>query len=537
MERDQIVNNLQLIKDSHKKCKECGISREEIIVPKFRLSEEQLAQRKIKFQNILEVFRSFFETTTIFMLNIPMLVTLNDNEGYLLEVQGDQYIQNFVEEVGIREGVEFTEDGIGTNSITLCLLEKRPIQVIGTDHYQTYLYATACYSVPLFSPNNEVIGCLTIMTTINHTNPLILSLLSSIGESFSRELKLRHQNKKLEFLSHIITNKTKNGIIIVDSHGRILEFNTSAEKITGLHKESTIGESIYELHPFSQYYIDIVEKGVDFQDVQIEISNDDVLNKKCCIIDAAPMYDDQTIIIGVIFQFRDITDYRILEEQIVRLDKLSLIGQLAAGVAHEIRNPLFSIRGFLQLIFEDHDRTKNYKELVLSEVDRIDRLVNDFVMVTRPSSPQKKIVNFDQLIDETISFLESEAKLHNAAISYTAEHDNIHIEADRGQLKQVFINIIKNSMEACETKAIVKIHAKVHVDQLIIKICDNGPGISPDQMKNVFNPFFTTKENGVGLGLAISNRIIEAHAGTIEIVSDPNGTCTIISLPFSDIEI
>lgn len=223
-----------------------------------------------------------------------------------------------------------------------------------------------------------------------------------------------------------------------------------------------------------------------------------------------------------------------IDERILRLDKLALVGQLSAGLAHEIRNPMQTVKGFIQHLFNDHNKeVSEYKNIVIDELDRINQLITDFLLVTQPSAPKKEKSSITDIIKETIKFLQNEATLHNIEILFKKEEEEIpDIPFDPAQMRQVFINLIKNAIEAVGENGKITIFVKKNNETITINIKDNGPGIPLSIINMVGNPFFTTKETGVGLGLSICKTIVKEHQGTINIENHKDGTLVYIQLPF-----
>ncbi|WP_018392863.1 ATP-binding protein [Bacillus sp. 37MA] len=234
----------------------------------------------------------------------------------------------------------------------------------------------------------------------------------------------------------------------------------------------------------------------------------------------------------------DITEYRKNSMKIQELEKLSLIGGLAAGVAHEIRNPLTSIIGFAQIIKESSidEATDKYLEIMLNELNRISTIVNEFMCISKPKeSMEFRNTDIKALVSRVIEFMKPQASLKGLNLIEFINSDSIiTAHCDPNHLTQVLMNLIQNALEATteSTQKIVVSLKNVNKDSLLIKITDQGSGISPERQKRLFEPFYTTKEKGTGLGLMMCKRIIENHNGTIEINSQlGKGTTVRIILP------
>ncbi|MDR6998301.1 PAS domain-containing protein [Neobacillus niacini] len=230
----------------------------------------------------------------------------------------------------------------------------------------------------------------------------------------------------------------------------------------------------------------------------------------------------------------DITERKRTEEVLHRQDKLAAIGQLAAGVAHEIRNPLTSMRGyaeFLQLDEKDPERLE-FLNIILDEIERVNTIVEDFMVLAKPKAVELEEKNVVPVIKNVVSLLEFEARKKNVHLHFECNQEIIQIECDENRLKQVFLNFIKNGIEAMPNGGELHVKTLIHESNVQISIQDTGVGIPKEKLKNLGEPFFTTKKNGNGLGLMVSFKIIESHNGKVFVESEPNkGTTFNILLP------
>lgn len=205
-------------------------------------------------------------------------------------------------------------------------------------------------------------------------------------------------------------------------------------------------------------------------------------------------------------------------------EKLAIVGELAAGMAHEIRNPLTSIRGFLQLLQSKYDPNaveQEYFAIIFNELDRINSIIKEFLNLSKPSQPQLQIMAYDQLLSEALLLAEQEAIMHEVKLSYEITPDMPPLCLNPAQIKQVILNIANNAIQATGRGGNVTVRSYFEPvsNQIVTIIEDDGPGIPPEKLQLIFEPFFTTKENGTGLGLTLSSRIIEDHGGKIEVNS------------------
>lgn len=231
----------------------------------------------------------------------------------------------------------------------------------------------------------------------------------------------------------------------------------------------------------------------------------------------------------------DITEEKENELKLRQMEKLSLVGELAAGIAHEIRNPLTSITGFAQILNESIDNPKliRYLEIMLDELARINHIVTEFMYIAKPhENMELRETDINKLISTVIQFMEPQFNLKNILISVDFD-STILTTCDPNQMKQVLINLIQNAIEATTSNHHIDISLKkVNGHYYSIQIKDRGCGISKERQKRLFEPFYTTKEKGTGLGLMMCKRIIENHNGTIELKSKHDeGTVVTIQLP------
>lgn len=220
------------------------------------------------------------------------------------------------------------------------------------------------------------------------------------------------------------------------------------------------------------------------------------------------------------------------EEQRRHLEKLSAVGQLAAGLAHEIRNPLTSIRGFIQISAAESPEVKKWESVILPEIDRINDLLKQFLHLSESRPVRYTLFNLDRLIDDVFQLLNPRAILMGHELVPQPPASPVIIEADTEQLKQVLINLVQNGLESLNSKGMVRVSWKETGDRIVIRVQDSGSGIPPEHLSRIFDPFFSTKGDGTGMGLSICHRIISEHGGQVHVTSQPGrGTTFNIHLP------
>ncbi|WP_139187773.1 MASE3 domain-containing protein [Bacillus tuaregi] len=245
-------------------------------------------------------------------------------------------------------------------------------------------------------------------------------------------------------------------------------------------------------------------------------------------------------VVEVVGSIVDITQLKKTEELLRKSEKLAVVGEMAAGVAHEIRNPLTTLKGFTQLLkMEVDDNRLPMLELMSSELNRIEMITNEFMVIAKPQAIEYKTHNIKDIMNQVLSFMEPQALLQNVTMNKLFIETEPYVQCDENQLKQVFINIIKNAFEAMPNGGSLTVEIKESNQQTIdISIKDTGVGIPKEIIPKLCEPFYTLKEKGTGLGLMISYRIIEAHKGTIAFSSNlDKGTIVTVELPLQAVEV
>jgi two-component system sensor histidine kinase HydH len=242
-------------------------------------------------------------------------------------------------------------------------------------------------------------------------------------------------------------------------------------------------------------------------------------------LSATPIRNSNGQCEGAVIVLRDLTEIKQLEEKVKRTEKLAAIGELAAGVAHEIRNPLSSIRGFAQFLkqaLKDRPKEQEYAQTMVNEVDRINRVVTDLLTFARPMAAKLAPTDVTELVEHAVRLVQPEAESCQAGIQMKVS-DLSKLPLDANQMTQALLNLLLNALQAVSQEGHVDIGAELNVSdsKLYFWVEDDGPGISKDKTEKIFEPFFTTREKGTGLGLSIVHKIVENHNGEI-IVESPS---------------
>ncbi|MDL1957183.1 MAG: PAS domain S-box protein [Candidatus Desulfofervidus auxilii] len=351
----------------------------------------------------------------------------------------------------------------------------------------------------------------------------------------SEELK-----KMYDFQKKLIENSI-DGIVATDEKRNIVIFNERAEAIFGYSQEEVVGKmKIDELYPPGvSKKIERVLYDDNFGG-RGRLANYEtvIINKKGeqvpVWLSAALIHGENGKEIGTVVVFRDLTERKELEEKILQSERLATIGRGVSYIGHEIKNPLIIIGGFTQQVLYSTKDEKNRQKLqiVLEEIERLNQFLTSISDFTKFTKPQLSISNINDIVNEVHNLIELELK--DKQIKFVKSLDPHIPESllDIKQIKQVLLNIIKNSIEAMPGGGNLTVITTLKNDHILIKIKDTGKGISAENLKKIFDPFFTTKPKGSGLGLAISKKIIEAHKGKIFFESElGKGTTCVISIP------
>ncbi|WP_127586429.1 PAS domain-containing sensor histidine kinase [Paenibacillus koleovorans] len=231
--------------------------------------------------------------------------------------------------------------------------------------------------------------------------------------------------------------------------------------------------------------------------------------------------------------YQDITNWKLAQEHMKNSEKLSVAGQLAAGIAHEIRNPITSIKGFIQLMRSGYGEKQKYFDIMTSEIERIELILSELLLLAKPQLIKYEPKDIRVLLSQVLALLDSQANLKNIQFVTEYKPGVSHLYCDENQIKQVFINFIKNAMESMADGGMIRIQIQSLSEQdILIRIVDDGCGIPKDILAKLGQPFMTTKQNGTGLGFMVSKTIIENHSGQIKVSSvEGVGTTIEITLP------
>jgi two-component system, sporulation sensor kinase E len=358
-----------------------------------------------------------------------------------------------------------------------------------------------------------------------------------IGYPIVRELEYY---RILQAQTEFIFNAMTEGLVILDKDHMITTFNSRAERLFGIPRADVInrkGNIFLEKLQMADHLSllhETLRTGTTFTDIQQSIRSCDGM-ERILKTSTRTILGEHGEILGAIGIFEDLTDRLFLEEQVRRAEKFSVLGKFAAGIAHEIRNPLTTAKGFLQLLPSDSPdpKIRQLKELVIPEIDRANEIITEFLMIAKPSAPQLKADSLSALLEDLVALVSPQALMQNVELTYKPA-DNIRMVAlDRAQLTQVFLNLTNNAFDAMIDGGDMVIEVENCVSHVAVHFRDSGIGMDKDVIERIFEPFYTQKGHGTGLGLAVSHRIVDGHNGTIHVTSTLGaGSTFTIRLPF-----
>jgi two-component system sensor histidine kinase HydH len=326
------------------------------------------------------------------------------------------------------------------------------------------------------------------------------------------------------------------GLIATDKDGNIAFYNSAAERITGLNLSEARGKDPEIILP--NHFCGLtasLDRGesISEKEMECEFTEDKIVPVS---VSASKIINEEGQFIGQVLIIRDLGEVRRLQGEIRRKEKLAAIGGLAAGVAHEIRNPLSSIKGIASYFKNKFDENSDDEEMagvMIEEVERLNRVISELLEFARPPEIKLKTTDVNSLIEHSVRLIEKEASSKEIVIKLDLSQQPLSAEIDSDRFSQCLLNLYLNSLQAMEKGGQLSIKDSLTNDSLIIiEIRDTGSGIKAENLNKIFDPYYTTKTKGTGLGLAIVHKIIEAHNGNIKVRSVPGqGTTFIISIP------
>ncbi|MBE0503964.1 MAG: PAS domain S-box protein [Desulfuromonadales bacterium] len=339
----------------------------------------------------------------------------------------------------------------------------------------------------------------------------ILSVRLRRSEEALKEKQIDYE--ELDRLNRAIVANIGSGIMTINPAGKIRVFNHGAERIIGLSQSEAYDRDVRDILPALAIYDGAFQHTRRNEGTFVAGNGRKLtLGFTTTLIAGVGKKEDNLLI-----SFQDLTHLKEIEEQLRRNDRLVAVGQLSAGLAHEIRNPLASISGSVQLLIEGGSVSVNDQQLlhiVLREAERLNLLLGDFLRFARPTPPTLLRHDLALIFNDLLEVVKADPRFGH--IQFLKEYGSSEFLCDDGQLRQALLNLLINAAEAINGAGTIRLGAAID-HGVTIRVEDSGPGLPPEVQKQLFNPFFTTKENGTGLGLATVHTIVNAHGGRIEV--------------------
>ena len=342
--------------------------------------------------------------------------------------------------------------------------------------------------------------------------------------------------RRVEAFRDILISSLPVGLIATDTRGGIILYNRYSQKLTGISEQEALGGDPNVFNAMPDIHAAFKTSGIPQKELyqkEIQLGNDSGVNHTVQLSRLAIIDSDDTFV-GTLLMMQDLSQVKKLEKDLRRSERLAALGKMAAGVAHELRNPLSSIKGLalvLQSKFSGENHDRKTAAILVQEVERLNRSISELLDYARPQSLQKVDVDLQKLLDKGVSLLCIDAEA--AGVRMVTDFPEVFpmIQADEDKLNQVFLNLFLNGIQAMESGGTLTVRTVKTDKSIKVIVSDTGSGIEPDNLGRVFDPYFTTKPEGTGLGMAMSAKIVEEHGGVITIESEVNkGTSVIVEI-------
>lgn len=443
----------------------------------------------------------------------------------------------------INSSKEETVDSLDTLSDTLSVIIKDSLillLILTVSAIVASLYVSYRMSASLTKPIEQMIEKVNDIAdgeyglVLQDTKQIELKQLSasinqmsvSLEDSFWKIIKDKAYRQQ-------ILNSLPVGIITMEDETNSIFANTSAKQFLDLDEKDICGY-MDECPEYNTEFWSMLNSGEIHENKKVLFGT-----KKTCycfLVSQTQLFNEKNESIGRIFYFIDISDTEELEKRMHQSEKLALVGEVAAGAAHEIRNPLAVIHGFISLMnqsLSDEEKKRFYLPLLMKELERINYIIEEMLLLSKPGTPVMKKVSMQDIINELLPLITHSSKFtEKDKLIFDVKLQPHILKVDEKQIKQVLHNLIRNSMEAMDGEGVITIYSQVHDDNYYLYIEDNGKGIPLHMQQSLYQPFSTSKDSGTGLGLPIAQRILESHGGQIKLLSTSSrGTVFVIKLP------
>jgi two-component system sensor histidine kinase HydH len=332
-----------------------------------------------------------------------------------------------------------------------------------------------------------------------------------------------------------VVESMADGLLSVDVQGRITTVNLRACQLLALSPAELEGRAFAEVFSRTSLTLDpVLTRGLSLEEQEIAwaLSSGEVVP---LAVSVSPLTGGHGEAQGVVVLLRDLRTLKALQQRVERTERLAALGRLAAGVAHEIRNPLGAIRGlvqYFQATWKENADQRVYLDVIVREVDRLNRVVSDLVEFARPREPRREPHDLGEIVRHAVALVQADVRAKGIHLVHELDDALPPLWVDRDLVLQALLNMLLNAVEAMEGGGVLTIRLTDKLEWVELTIQDTGCGIPPEHLGRLFDPFFTTKQRGTGLGLAIAHSVIQAHEGEIVVDSVPGeGTTVLIRLP------
>lgn len=315
-----------------------------------------------------------------------------------------------------------------------------------------------------------------------------------------------------------------------DQSGMVFYVSKSVERLLGYPVSSFKGTYWYEqISPQDSSYIkghihDLTQEGKTFY-IDVKDKQGNYIKCECHV--AKLEHEGSYYYVSIL---HDISDKKELEEMMIRSEQMSITGELAASVVHEISNPLTSIKGFIQLLQAGMNRTEEYYKIMIGEIEKMETITSELLSISKPTTTHKQLESVTEMLQDVIKLLNPQARKKNITFATDFSYE-LFVYCNQSQIKQAFINLLKNAIEATDKDGKILVFPFKSDDDILIKIIDEGSGVPEEIIHKLGEPFFTTKQNGTGLGLMITKQILERHNGELHITKNKDkGSSFIVKL-------
>jgi two-component system, NtrC family, sensor histidine kinase PilS len=387
-------------------------------------------------------------------------------------------------------------------------------------------------------PTGQVLYLLALNYTVFFAIAWLSGTLSDQLKKTGRQLERTEIDlERLEALHRDIVQSLRSGLLVVDHDYKVSLLNPVAEKILGVVRQESIGLPAREVFPSLEKLFS-EQAGPSFK--RTEVQHQQRADHKIIPVGLtmSVLKNPNDAIAGTLVHMQDLTERKQMEASVKQAEKMAALGEMAAGMAHEIRNPLASVSGAVQVLKESPEigaEDRRLMGIILRETKRLDELLSDFLAYARPKDPKPSICSLKDLVSDTISVFVTSPKTDLPEV--VTDLEDVHAMVDPDLIRQVFWNLLTNAADALPDEGKISVRLRIERTkqgsaEAVLEVEDNGSAIDSQLHERIFDPFFTTKDHGNGLGLATVNRIVEAHSGTIKLeCSGQTGNIFIVKLP------